>query len=105
MEKALEATFSVVCVEDGTQGVKEGTSGNYDAILIDLNLNNPAMDGIAVINKLKNELGIESYYLAITAYTGPEWEQKCRDAGFDEFINKPVNFTQLKNMILAHESS
>jgi len=100
MEKTLGQCFSVDCVEDGHKGIELASSGDYDAILIDLNLNDPELDGIGVIKRLKGELGIQSYFIAITAYTGPEWEQKCRDVGFDEFLSKPVKFPKLKQLIV-----
>lgn len=62
--------------------------------LIDLDL--PGIDGLQLIHLLKSRAGSSGLLaIAVTARSAADTEQRCRDAGFDDFMRKPVVAEQL----------
>lgn len=61
-----------------------------DVILIDICM--PHMDGWDVAEQLRADPETFNMRLvAVTAITGPEWEQLSADSGFDAHVGKPVH--------------
>lgn len=75
---------------DAEQGVRTFSKApdKFDLVIMDLRL--PEMDGFEAMEKIKT-INPKVPVIAHTAYFTPEIEQKCKDAGFDEFILKPVS--------------
>lgn len=84
--------------------IKRSVSENnpYNILLLDLRM--PVMDGYDVINAIsKNKWEIPKI-IVVTASTMDFDREKCRDYGVKFFINKPIDMTQLKEVLL-HVSS
>ena len=84
--------------------IKRSVSENnpYNILLLDLRM--PVMDGYDVINAIsKNKWKIPKI-IVVTASTMDFDREKCRDYGVKFFINKPIDMTQLKEVLL-HVSS
>ena len=69
------AALGVICGQD------------FDAALLDLDL--PGMDGLALARMLRIQ-GFSAPLLAVTARSDAGAEAQARDAGFNEFLRKPV---------------
>ncbi|NQU88021.1 MAG: response regulator [Mariniphaga sp.] len=74
----------------------------YDLILMDMQM--PELDGIEStreIRNFENNNNIENgvYIVAVTANAFSEDKQKCFKAGMNDFISKPFNEAELKNII------
>ncbi len=95
LEVGLKQIAQVTGIEDGFVGIEKAKATNFDVILVDLNLNDPNLDGFGVIKALRDEAKIPALYAAVTAYVGDDWENKCYDAGFDWYITKPIDLTIL----------
>lgn len=80
-------------MENGEEAVARWREGNFDLILMDLQM--PKVDGVTAaktIRRLEKESGRESTcIIALTAHARPEIEEECFEAGMDTFITKPVN--------------
>ncbi|KEO75062.1 response regulator [Anditalea andensis] len=93
-ETLLSPKAEVACAETGPIGLDLAMKECYEIVVIDLNLNDPEMDGFDVIRTLKDDkydLRCSSKLYALTSYVGTEWEEKCLEAGFDGFFNKPLD--------------
>jgi len=93
-ETLLAPKAEVDCAENGPQGIALAGEKCYEIIVIDLNLNDPEMDGFDVISNLKKSgyhHRCNSKLYALTSYMGDDWEEKCKSAGFDGFFNKPLD--------------
>ena len=72
--------------------------------LIFLDLILPDMHGFQVCEKLK-QLEPKCYIIAMTGYiTSYRWKE-CREAGFDYYIEKPINFSDIERIIQNAENA
>ncbi len=88
-------------VEDGAQAVEAARAGGYDLILMDVHM--PVMDGLdatRAIRALDGEAG-RVPIIALTANVQPEQVQRCREAGMDDHVGKPIQVAELLRVIAA----
>ena len=100
VQKVLQPMGDVKMARTGPEAIEMASLHSFDIILIDINLNDPEMDGIDVMEIVKkNPLQKDSSYVALTAYTGEDWKVKCMEAGFDSFYSKPIIPDELVKLI------
>jgi CheY-like chemotaxis protein len=101
-EEELEDTIEEVQVEvaeNGAIAVEKVRSGNYDLILMDVQM--PVMNGYEATQKIraldngKSEIPI----IAMTANVMKEEVERCYAAGMDDFIGKPFDTKELLQKI------
>lgn len=88
-------------VENGAQAVEAARQGGYDLILMDVHM--PVMDGLdatRAIRALEGEAG-RVPIVALTANVQPDQVQRCRDAGMDDHVGKPIQVAELLRVIAA----
>jgi two-component system sensor histidine kinase/response regulator len=84
---------------DGQQAVAKATSTAYDLILMDLRM--PVMDGLAATSAIRAHPGCATVpILAMTANAFSDDKERCREAGMNDFIGKPVNPESLLAMLM-----
>ena len=85
------AGYTVDQATDGMEALSAVRSKSYAAVLMDLAM--PKMDGITAAREIRNLPGIFASVplIALTAYVSDSDQQACLDAGFNEFLSKPVN--------------
>jgi len=71
----------------------------FEVLLLDLRM--PVMDGFEVLLEYKKRGWILPHIIVVTASIMEEDRQKCKKIGVQYFINKPIEFQQLKNVILS----
>ena len=82
-----KSNFDLDIAEHGLQAVEMWEKGNYDLILMDVQM--PHMDGFAAtgsIREKEREGDGHTLIVAMTAHAFPEDELRCRAAGMDAFI-------------------
>ena len=67
-------------------------------ILTDLNM--PGMDGMELLGAL-GESWPEIQSIVVSAYGDPQRMNEARERGAQAFVVKPVNFSELKEMLLS----
>lgn len=74
-----------------------------DLILMDIQL--PGMDGWELTRRLKRNIGTAHIpVIAVSAYGRQGDEERAREAGFVEFVAKPVSTRELPSIIRRHLS-
>lgn len=89
----------VTIVGDGRHAVRLVATGGFDAVLMDLDV--PGLDGIAATQAIRALRGPEAQVpvIAITASALPEDAERCRAAGMDDHLSKPVNPAALARVL------
>ena len=81
---------------DGAEAVEAVGRRRYDVILMDMQM--PVMDGLTAtrrIRALADADAARTPIIAMTANVLPEQVARCREAGMDDHLGKPINLTQL----------
>ncbi|NIB39927.1 transporter substrate-binding domain-containing protein [Pseudomaricurvus alkylphenolicus] len=83
------AGLTVVEATDGRQGVNQAALHHFDLILMDIQM--PEMDGYQATAVIRDELGLrELPIVAMTAHALAQDREKCRAAGMNDHIAKPI---------------
>jgi len=77
--------------------IKITKTQKFDLILMDVEM--PEMDGIKASQILRFD-GITTPIIALTAHALSDIKDKCKNAGMNYFISKPIDFKNLDNIIL-----
>lgn len=83
-------------VANGLLALEACKSGNFDAILMDIEM--PELDGIEATKSIR-AFNKEIPIIAITAYVTEQNKNKCADAGMNDFLAKPVSQSLIENII------
>ena len=84
-------------VDNGQELLHEMTKGNYDIVLMDIQM--PIMDGYATTKRLR-ELDKLIPVIALTSHTNGEALEKCIAAGMNDLLPKPFTGKTLKRMLI-----
>ncbi len=87
-----KAGIRVTGVENGRLGVEKAITGQYDAVLMDMQL--PVMDGFEATTRLR-QLGFTTPIIALTGHSTDEDRERCRRAGCTDHLVKPVDAVKL----------
>ncbi|QSZ26698.1 response regulator transcription factor [Aceticella autotrophica] len=99
LKKALKQEgYSVDIAQDGLDGLELAKMNIYDVIVLDIML--PKIDGIQILNKLRN-LKINTPVLMLTAKDTTEDKIKGLDTGADDYMTKPFEISELMARIRA----
>lgn len=94
---------SVDDVESGEEALEMIEIKDYDLILMDYRM--PDMSGEETLGKIKECVpDFETPVVVITADAMAGTKERLLNAGFDDFITKPVNSGQLKNILRTYLS-
>ena len=87
---------NVTPVTDGKMAVEVWEKGEFDIILMDVQM--PEMDGIEAANIIREKernRGDRTPIISVTAYALDECKRSCSSVGMDDFISKPINVREL----------
>ncbi len=84
---------------DGLTGLHFAVSNDYDAIILDLML--PGLDGIALLEKIRNEAKCDVPVLILTARDTLQDKVAGLDAGADDYLIKPFEIKELEARVRA----
>jgi two-component system sensor histidine kinase/response regulator len=95
---------TVVLARNGEEAYslwKESLSTDpFHLILMDVQM--PVLDGIATTRKIREaeqEMGVESFITALTAHASKEDQDKCLEAGMNNFLMKPIDKEKLLKVL------
>ena len=95
----------VELAEDAKSALKFLESNKYDLILLDIQM--PRINGYELSGLIRDKLGIskeETPIFALTAYTPEDIDERCKKAGMNGFLSKPIDLEEL-NKLLQKEIS
>ncbi len=92
---------AVGCASDGEEALERMREEKADLIITDIKM--PLMDGIALIDKVR-ELYPLTKLIILTGYKDFEYARKAISAGVVEYLLKPVDLTDLEKVALKMKS-
>ncbi len=105
IEKMLKKTGDIEMAVDGEDALKKirkksKSKKQYDVVLMDINLPAP-WDGLKLMVEMRREYSWTKNipFIAQTAYAMAGDKDMYLDAGFDDYISKPINKNELMTMI------
>ena len=105
LEKMLKKSGEIITAVDGDDTLKKieksiKSDKLFDIMLFDINLPQP-WDGIKLMYEIKKEFPVYKNvpFIAQTAYAMAYDKDTYLDAGFNDYIAKPINKTELLTMI------
>lgn len=94
------AGHEVLCARDAETGLTMARAVQLDLILMDIQL--PGMDGLTATAILKRDAATAAIpVIALTAMAMKDDPEKCRSAGCDGYIAKPLRYQELYAKIEA----
>ena len=101
--KHFGCTFVVVC--NGEEVIATSALSRYDLILMDCQM--PEMDGFTATREIRKREGAGNFgkripIVALTANALKGDRERCLDAGMNEYLSKPVQATQLFNVLKTY---
>ena len=107
VEKVLDQLgVDVTSVESGEEAVKEAASGNYQLVLMDVQMD--GVDGLEATRRIRKYEKKEGGHLPIVALTAHAMvgdREKCLQAGMDDYLTKPVNRNEILEVMTEHLTS
>lgn len=85
-------------VFSGREALASFRRSQPDVVLMDLNL--PDMSGLDVMKQLREIDGSEdTHFVAVTGYSDSDTYQLALETGFDDYLIKPVTFTEIVKIV------
>ena len=94
----MQAGVAVTEAEHGAQAVELAGRQVFDLILMDVQM--PVMDGYAATAVLRQQLGLPTPIIALTANAISGEREKCLAAGMNGYLAKPFQEAQLLHLLL-----
>lgn len=91
----------IVAVSSADAAMREIEKSNFDAILMDMEM--PVVDGIGathMIRALSDTEKAATPIIAMTANTREQDVRRCREAGMNDYLSKPINPESLHRVLL-----
>jgi PAS domain S-box-containing protein len=95
-----EFGFEMDIADNGKIAVEKLQKNHYDAVLMDLQM--PEMNGFEATEHIRNQLKSNIPIIALTADVTTVDLEKCREAGMNDYISKPVDEKLLYTKIIRH---
>jgi len=87
--------YGYVCTvaSDGPEGLAAALAQRPEIAIIDIGL--PGLDGFGVAEALRQRFGADIRLIAMSGYSAPETRVRAAQAGFNDFLVKPIDFPGL----------
>ena len=97
-KQGLAVDFAV----NGEEGVAKATSSDYDLVMMDVQM--PVMDGYTATRRLRT-LGYDKPIIALTAHAMKEDRVRCMEAGYTDYLTKPIDKPVFLHSLRKHLSA
>jgi signal transduction histidine kinase/DNA-binding response OmpR family regulator len=92
--------YSPVLVGTGREVIEALNQGDFDIILMDVQM--PEMDGFEATAEIRRRellAGKHRQIIAVTAHAMTGDRERCRQAGMDDYLSKPINSKELEAIL------
>jgi len=90
--------YDLLEAKDGLTGIEMARAHLPDLILLDIQM--PVMNGFMVIRELRNDVKLRKIkVIAVTSFAMKGDRKKALEAGFDEYVTKPIDTRTFPEMV------
>ena len=93
-------TPDVAC--DGDEVIKQVQKTEYDLLILDIHM--PKKNGLETVRLIRKMAAKQPIIVALTASVLPTEVMEIKLAGFDDYARKPLEFSEMKILLLKHLS-
>ncbi|MBN2314719.1 MAG: response regulator [Sedimentisphaerales bacterium] len=93
--------LNVAIAADGHEAVQKALSDEFDLIFMDIQM--PGMDGFEATRELRRK-GLKTPIIALTAHAMKGDDQKCFEAGCNDYLSKPLERIRLLEKVCRYLS-
>lgn len=87
--------YQVTDVDSGEAALDTLSQASFDLVFMDVQM--PGLDGLETTERLRTHMGLTQLpIIAVTAQVAPGDEARCRRAGMDAYVPKPVEVGRLR---------
>ena len=102
-ESLAEHVSSIIEAADGQEALEKIRETQPDLVLLDIQM--PGMDGYAVLREIRSDPTLEGLrVVALTAFAMQGDRERALEAGFDDYLSKPVAVAKLKAQLEAEQT-
>lgn len=94
--------YSADIIQNGQEAVDTIAIKKYDIVLMDVQM--PEMDGLQATKLIRVNKGTQPIIIAMTANAMQDDREDCIRAGMDDYMSKPINMNDLKNLLEKYGS-
>lgn len=97
---------AVTVAQNGNEVLAQLERSSFDVVLMDVQM--PEMDGLTATRKIRereDKTGEHILIIAMTAHAMKEDRERCREAGMDDYLTKPINVAELYKVLSRAGSS
>lgn len=91
--------FHVEHAENGQEGVQKALRGDFDLVLMDVQM--PVMDGYTAVRMLRQQ-HFGKPIIAVTAHAMKGDRMSCLDAGYSDYLTKPIQVNEFMKVLSQH---
>jgi CheY-like chemotaxis protein len=94
--------YQVGIARNGSEAVAAWQTGSYDLILMDCQM--PVLDGYGAAREIRKReaAGCHVPIVALTAHAMKDDDGKCRAAGMDDYLTKPIDRARMEECLALH---
>lgn len=90
--------YRVLTADNGERAIETAALARPDLIIMDIHM--PELDGFGATRRIRQRDGLETVpIIALTAFSTEGFRKAAIDAGIDGYLNKPIDFEKLANLI------
>jgi PAS domain S-box-containing protein len=100
LQMLKQTKYNVDIAEDGLKAVEMWEKGEYDLVLMDVQM--PRLNGFEATSAIREKERVHGGHtpiVAMTAHARKEDEERCLAAGMDGYISKPIDFQNCLQVI------
>lgn len=97
-ESLADHVSSVIEAADGREALEKIRETHPDLVLLDIQM--PEMDGYAVLREIRKDPALKGLrVVALTAFAMQGDRERALEAGFDDYLSKPITIAKLKTQL------
>ncbi|MFN2455693.1 MAG: response regulator [Pyrinomonadaceae bacterium] len=90
--------YRVLSAENGARAIEIAALARPDLIIMDIHM--PELDGFGATRRIRQRAELKTVpVIALTAFSTEGFQKAAIDAGIDGYLNKPIDFPKLENLI------